>query len=75
MKKKEGKNKIKASKLEKTTASLAIISFVMSLFFLQANLTGNVTSNFYGEITSFIGAGLLIFSLALGFVWLNMRKI
>jgi len=60
--------------LEKTFATVSVISLIGSLFFLSSNVTGNAIANLNVQNSSFLGAGLLIVGLVAGFFWVKSRK-
>ncbi len=62
----------KRQSLEKKLIGIISISgFVLSLFFLSSNITGNVVGNLTLRSSSFIGGGLFILGLVTGFFWLK----
>jgi hypothetical protein len=60
--------------LEKTLASLTIITFFSSIFFLFPSLTGNIIGNLSSKTLSFIGIVLFLLSLIGGFILIKKKQ-
>jgi len=61
-------------KLKKIYPLIATLGFLCGLFFLSTNITGNAIANLTNKTTSFLGTGLLIIGLIVGFFWLRGRN-
>lgn len=59
---------------EKLEMAITIFSFIMGLFFLSSNLTGNTIADLSVRETSFIGIGSMIIGLIVGFLWLRNKR-
>jgi len=60
--------------LEKTVATVSVISLIGSLFFLSSNVTGNAIADLSAGTTSWVGGVLLVVGLVAGFFWIKSKK-
>ena len=60
--------------LEKTAATLALLSFVGATLFISGNITGNAIANLSTETNSVIGVVLFILVLLTGFFLLKRKN-
>ena len=65
----EGKNLV-----SKLNLILAIAGIILGIFFISANLTGNVVADLSLKTSSLVGGILFLIGLVTGFFWLKMRK-
>ena len=77
--KEAGQEILRASKNKKVLEQkvcevAAMLTFALSLFFIDSNLTGNAITNTTIKSSNFIGAGLIIISLISGFFAWRGRK-
>tara|TARA_Y100000034_G_scaffold125805_1_gene176075 strand:+ start:112 stop:642 length:531 start_codon:yes stop_codon:yes gene_type:complete len=60
---------LRGKKLEKATATTAILGIVAAIFFLSPNLTGNVIGTTTGTTSNLIGVGCLVIGLIAGYFY------
>jgi len=60
--------------LERFALAASMIVVFLGIFFLSSNFTGNTIMDLSTKTTSFLGAGLLIVGLVVGFFWLKRNK-
>jgi hypothetical protein len=72
----EGKFRIKKRRVLETrlTSILAIVGFVIGIFFLQPNITGNVIANLNSVTTNGIGAVFLLIGVVGTFLYFRKKN-
>jgi tetratricopeptide (TPR) repeat protein len=58
----------------KLTPVIATLGLLSGLFFLSSNITGNTIADVSIKTSSFLGSGLLIVGLVVGFFWIKKRN-
>ncbi len=67
--------RVNQSGLEKAAASMAtILGIFGGVYFLSANITGNVISDSVAKTASFLGTGLIVLGIIAGFFWIRAKK-
>jgi hypothetical protein len=61
----------KPSWLEKSVGFASVTSLILGIVIMSPNLTGNAIANISTQTTSFLGVGLLIVGLVMGFFWVK----